>query len=57
MAKFNIICNLKLKWWVKPMISCIKMWLFITRKDIDVNRLADFVGLHGASKKITTKEI
>lgn len=57
MRKFNLIVNCKIKWWVKPLISVIKAWVFITRKDINVNRLADFVGHHGVSKKYATKEI
>lgn len=57
MVKFNIICHCKIKWWVKPLIGIVKAWVLVTRKNIDVDRLADFVASHGIKKQYITKEI
>lgn len=57
MANFNIICKLKIKWWVRPLITVGKIYVKVTRHQIDTDRLADFIGEHGIKKQFITKEI
>jgi len=55
--KFNIICNFKLKWWVRPLITATKIYVNVTCKQIDIDRLADFVGRRGIKKQFMTQGI
>ena len=55
MARFKLICQLSIKWWVRPLISACKVWMFLSRKDIDVDRLAHFIADNGLKKKFTTE--
>ncbi|MGG6193044.1 hypothetical protein ACQV2B_02955 [Pantoea allii] len=57
MANFSIICDIKIKWWVVPLITAGKIYVKVTRHQIDVDRLADFISEHGIKKKFITKEI
>lgn len=55
MGNFNIVCKVSVKWWVCPLISACKVWTFVSRKDIDVDRLAHFIAHNGLKKKFTTE--
>jgi len=53
MVKFNIICDVKIKWWVQPMITLLKAYALVTRNTPDVDKLADFIARRGIKKKFT----
>lgn len=56
MVACNIICEMKIKWWVRPMIGLIKLWAAISRKIPDIDKLADFITRRGIKKKFTLKD-
>lgn len=53
--RFNIYYDVKMKWWVKPLIKMAKAAVFITRCDLDVDRFADFIAKHGIKTNLSTK--
>ena len=55
MARFKLICKLSIKWWVRPLITACKVWVFVSRKSIDADRLAHFIAHYGLKKKFTTE--
>lgn len=57
MAKFNITCMLRVKWWVKPALLICTAWVAISRKQIDADRLAHFICEKGIRKQFITREI
>lgn len=57
MMTCSIICEKKIKWWVRPMINLLKVWAVATRKTPDIDKLADLITRFGIKKKFTVKDV